>query len=76
MMLFYVCSDAGDDRGDDIGNLISAPDAATAASMWKHYHNRDDPLIFRVPPVSPTPMIHPWHTSWALRGAQEIKLPM
>lgn len=72
MMLFYVCARGSDDidPGDDGGKLISAPDANTAASMWRDDTGRGDPMVFRVPPVSPTPMVHEWHASWALRGVQ------
>lgn len=72
MMLFYVCARGEDglDPGDDAGRLVSAHNAEEAAQMWSTVSDRDDAMVFRVPPVSPKPMVHDWHVSWAKRGAQ------
>lgn len=74
MMLFYVCSEGGCDPGDDEGLIISAHNANEAAYMWVKHKRLNDPIVFRIPPVSPIPMIHEWHISWDKRGAQKMTL--
>lgn len=78
MMLFYVCAEGEDDedlaRGEDDGVFISAPNAKIAARMWREKQGRTNPLVFRVPPVSPKPMVHTWHVSWDKRGAQRMDI--
>lgn len=72
MMLFYVCSRdrVGLDPGNDAGRLISAHSVEEAVEMWVMETGRDDALVFRVPSVSPKPMVHRWHALWTERGAQ------
>lgn len=77
MQLFFIACNY---CGESYDWFVSAPNADRALELWLENEFVDGVdaaeahvKVFRVPPVSPTELVHEWHTSWERRGVQKIK---